>query len=202
MKYLTNETIFCPINCVIEICICIRIRSLLIAFERLLNEFLPAVRYIGTQYIFQILFLTTSSEPYKATRPFIKIHDKFITIPLTDYNTLYMFYKDLLMKYHGVDRNIDVSSMAKMSVGIPLEFIRDAVKNVLNLHRRITLKIKPLTVSEIMEEVLKYEPPQAKTLSELTKFENHTPLGKKRARLLATEKAARERIKKLQKARR
>lgn len=113
-----------------------------------------------------------------------------------------MFYKDLLMKYHGVDRNIDVSSMAKMSVGIPLEFIRDAVKNVLNLHRRITLKIKPLTVSEIMEEVLKYQPPQAKTLSELTKFENRTPLGKKRARLLATEKAARERIKKLQKARR
>nr|XP_033186317.1 IQ and AAA domain-containing protein 1-like [Bombus vancouverensis nearcticus] len=150
----------------------------------------------------QILFLTTSSEPYKATRPFIKIHDKFITIPLTDYNTLYMFYKDLLMKYHGVDRNIDVSSMAKMSVGIPLEFIRDAVKNVLNLHRRITLKIKPLTVSEIMEEVLKYQPPQAKMLSELTKFENRTPLGKKRARLLATEKAARERIKKLQKARR
>lgn len=53
-----------------------------------------------------------------------------------------------------------------------------------------------------MEEVLKYEPPQVKTLSELTKFENRTPLGKKRARLLATEKAARERVKKLQKARR
>ncbi|KOX74351.1 Putative IQ and AAA domain-containing protein 1-like [Melipona quadrifasciata] len=131
----------------------------------------------------QILFLTISSEPYKATRPFIRIHDKFIMIPLTDYNTLYMFYKDLLMKYHGVNRDIDISTMAKMSMGIPLEFIKNTVDNVLNLRRRISLKFKPLAVSEIMDEVLKYEPPRAKTFSELVKFENRTPLAKKRARL-------------------
>ncbi|KAK1124363.1 hypothetical protein K0M31_006730 [Melipona bicolor] len=131
----------------------------------------------------QILFLTISSEPYKATRPFIRIHDKFIMIPLTDYNTLYMFYKDLLMKYHGVNRDIDISTMAKMSMGIPLEFIKNTVDNVLNLRRRISLKFKPLAVSEIMDEVLKYEPPRAKTFSELVKFENRTPLARKRARL-------------------
>ncbi|KAF3427910.1 hypothetical protein E2986_00183 [Frieseomelitta varia] len=135
----------------------------------------------------QILFLTTSSEPYKATRPFIRIHDKFIMIPLTDYNTLYMFYKDLLMKYHGVNRDIDISTMAKMSVGIPLEFIKNTVDNVLNLRRRISLKFKPLAVSEIMDEVLKYEPPRAKTLSELAKFENRTPLARKRAGLRKQE---------------
>ncbi|CAD1477416.1 unnamed protein product, partial [Heterotrigona itama] len=131
----------------------------------------------------QILFLTTSSEPYKATRPFIRIHDKFIMIPLTDYNTLYMFYKDLLMKYHGVNRDIDISTMAKMSVGIPLIFIRSTVDNVLNLRRRISLKFKPLAMSEIMDEILKYEPPRAKTFIELAKFENRTPLAKKRAKL-------------------
>nr|XP_031829606.1 IQ and AAA domain-containing protein 1-like [Nomia melanderi] len=141
----------------------------------------------------QILFLTTSSEPYKATRPFIRVHDKFIMIPLTDYNTLYMFYKDLLMKYHGVDRGIDVSSLAKMSEGIPLDFIRQAVENVLNVARRITLKFKPLTPQEIMKEVAKYEPPAKKTLNQLMKFESRTPLGRKRARLLMAEKAERER---------
>ncbi|CAL7945569.1 unnamed protein product [Xylocopa violacea] len=149
----------------------------------------------------QILFLTTSSEPYKATRPFIKIHDKFIMIPLTDYNTLYMFYKDLLMKYHGVDRNIDISSMAMMSVGIPLEFIKSAVENVLNLRRRITLRFKPLNEREIIEEVLKYEAPQPKIMSQFMKFENRIPLARKRARLLAMQKAARERIQKKMKAR-
>ncbi|XP_017798509.1 PREDICTED: IQ and AAA domain-containing protein 1-like [Habropoda laboriosa] len=144
----------------------------------------------------QMLFLTTSSEPYKATRPFVRIHDKFIMIPLTDYNTLYMFYKDLLMKYHGIDRNIDVSCLARMSVGIPLEFISNAIENVLNLRRRITLRFKPLMVSEIIEEVLKYEPPKPKIMSQFAKFENRTPLARRRTRLLAAEKAEHERLQK------
>ncbi|CAK9833578.1 Dynein regulatory complex protein 11 [Anthophora retusa] len=148
----------------------------------------------------QMLFLTTSSEPYKATRPFVRIHDKFIMIPLTDYNTLYMFYKDLLMKYHGIDRNIDVSCLARMSVGIPLEFISNAIENVLNLRRRITLRFKPLMVHEIIDEVLKYQPPTAKVMSQFTKFENRTPLERKRNRLLAAEKAERLRLQAQQKA--
>ncbi|XP_078034172.1 IQ and AAA domain-containing protein 1-like [Augochlora pura] len=146
----------------------------------------------------QILFLTTSSEPYKATSPFVRVHDKFIMIPLTDYNTLYMFYKDLLMRYHGVDRGIDVSCLAKVSEGIPLDFIKQAVENVMNVSRRITLRFNPLNQQEILEELLKYETPTKKTLDQFVKFESRTPLGKKRARLLKTEKALRERMKKTQ----
>ncbi|XP_076235071.1 IQ and AAA domain-containing protein 1-like [Calliopsis andreniformis] len=146
----------------------------------------------------QILFLTTSSEPYKATSPFIRIHDKFIMIPLTDYNTLYMFYKDLLMKYHGVDRNIDISSMAKMSVGIPLEFIKKSIENVLNLRRRIQLQFNPLNPKEVLDEVLKYEEPKAKVLNDFVKFENRMPLNKRRVRLLAFEKEERERLEKME----
>ncbi|KZC11758.1 IQ and AAA domain-containing protein 1 [Dufourea novaeangliae] len=140
----------------------------------------------------QILFLTTSSEPYKATRPFVRVHDKFIMIPLTDYNTLYMFYKDLLMRYHGVDRDIDVSCLAKMSEGIPLEFIKQAIENVLNVRRRITLRFEPLNPREIMEEVMKHEPFSKKTLSQFAKFESRTPIATKRARMLMALKAERE----------
>ncbi|XP_053987060.1 IQ and AAA domain-containing protein 1-like [Hylaeus volcanicus] len=149
----------------------------------------------------QILFLTTSSEPYKATRPFIRVHDKFIMIPLTDYNTLYMFYKDLLMKYHGVHRDIDVSSLAKMSEGIPLEFIKNAIETVLNVRRRITLRFNPLTPVEIMEEVFKYQAPTKKSLGQFAKFETRTPLGKKRARLLRIEQQERQRKQKAEKKR-
>ncbi|XP_054008025.1 IQ and AAA domain-containing protein 1-like [Hylaeus anthracinus] len=149
----------------------------------------------------QILFLTTSSEPYKATRPFIRVHDKFIMIPLTDYNTLYMFYKDLLMKYHGVHRDIDVSSLAKMSEGIPLEFIKNAIETVLNVRRRITLRFNPLTPVEIMEEVFKYQAPTKKSLGQFAKFETRTPLGRKRARLLRIEQQERQRKQKAEKKR-
>lgn len=129
----------------------------------------------------------------------MRIHNKFIIIPLTDYNTLYMFYKDELMKYFGIDRNIDVSSMAKVSVGIPLGYIKNIIQNILNLNRRITLKFKPLLATEIMDEVLKYEPLPARIVSKFENFENRTPLGRKRLRMLAKEKALLERAKKLRK---
>lgn len=92
-------------------------------------------------------------------------------IPTTDYNTLYMYYKDLLMKYHGVDRNIDVSCLAKMSVGVPLNFIKRAVEEVLSLPRRVTLKHNPLSPMEIMDEVMTYEYPTEKTLEVFRQIE-------------------------------
>ncbi|XP_035735934.1 dynein regulatory complex protein 11-like [Vespa mandarinia] len=142
----------------------------------------------------QILFLTVSSEPYKARGGFMKVHNVFIMIPLTDYNTLYMYYKYLLMKYHGVDRNIDVSCLAKMSVGIPLEFIRKSIENVLSLKRRIMLNRKPLSQTEIMEEVWKYEPLSKNILEKYQNFEKNTPLGKKREIMLAREKEEQDKI--------
>ncbi|XP_072760496.1 dynein regulatory complex protein 11 isoform X2 [Anoplolepis gracilipes] len=134
----------------------------------------------------QILFLSLSEEPQKATAAFIKLHDKFIRVPTTDYNTLYMYYKNLLMKYHGVDRNIDVSCLAKMSIGIPLDFIRQAVEKVLSLQRRITLKFNPLKPIEIMNEILTYQYPTTEMIAALDKFEKRTSL----ARALEAKKKA------------
>ncbi|KAL2740635.1 IQ and AAA domain-containing protein 1-like [Vespula squamosa] len=142
----------------------------------------------------QILFLTISSEPYKAKGKFMNVHNVFIMIPLTDYNTLYMYYKYLLMKYHGVDRNIDVSCLAKVSIGIPLEFIRKSIENVLSLQRRITLNHKPLSQVEIIEEMRKYEPFSKNILDTYQNFEKRTPLGKKKIKMLAIEKKEREKL--------
>lgn len=105
-------------------------------------------------------------------------------IPTTDYNTLYMYYKNLLMKYHGIDRDIDVSCLAKISVGIPLNFIRQTVEKVLSLRRRITLKFNPLNPKEIMNEILIYRHPTTEMLESLNKFERLTPLGRRRAKAL------------------
>ncbi|KAF7411537.1 hypothetical protein HZH66_000433 [Vespula vulgaris] len=142
----------------------------------------------------QILFLTISSEPYKAKGGFMKAHNIFIMIPLTDYNTLYMYYKYLLMKYHGVDRNIDVSCLAKMSIGIPLEFIRKSIENVLTLKRRIILNRQPLSQTEIMGEVWKYEPFSEKIINTYTNFGNKIPLAKKRRKIIAAEKKEQDKI--------
>jgi len=86
------------------------------------------------------------------------------------------------MKYHGIDRNIDVSCLAKMSVGIPLDFIRQAVEKVLSLRRRVTLKFNPLSPVEIMEEILMYQYPTTEMMENLNKFERRILLGRRRAK--------------------
>jgi len=83
------------------------------------------------------------------------------------------------MKYHGVDRNIDVSCLAKMSIGVPLDFIRQAVEKVLSVRRRITLKSNPLNPMEIMKEILMYQHP-TKMMENLDKFERRISLDRKR----------------------
>ncbi|EZA61609.1 hypothetical protein DMN91_004111 [Ooceraea biroi] len=140
----------------------------------------------------QILFLSLSEEPQKGTIAFVRVHDGFIRVPTTDYNTLYMFYKNLLMKYPNVDRDIDVSCLATMSVGIPLNFIQQAVKKVLSLRRRITLKFNPLSPIEIMNEVLTYRYPTTKIMEAFDRFQKRTPLAKKRAKALQAEEEARD----------
>lgn len=141
--------------------------------------------------IVQILFLSLSEEPQKGTIAFVKIHDRFIMVPTTDYNTLYMYYKNLLMKYHNVDRDFDVSCLATMSIGIPLNFIRQAVEKVLSLRRRITLKFNPLSPAEIINEVLTYQYPAAKIMEAFEKFQKKTPLARAIAKALKAEEEAR-----------
>ncbi|XP_046753211.1 IQ and AAA domain-containing protein 1-like [Diprion similis] len=140
----------------------------------------------------QILFLTTTDQPQKAGKGFMKLHDKFILIPLPDYNTLYLLYKELLMRYHGVDRNFDCSSLASLSVGHPLEGIRNAVEKVLTIERRINLKKRPLQPKEIMQFLISNRvQAQTKEYETLVKWEMKTPFGKRRSKAEAAETAAR-----------
>lgn len=105
------------------------------------------------------------------------------------------------MKYHGIDRNIDVSCLAKLSIGLPLEFIRQSVEKVLNLRRRSQLLFKPLNQMEIMEELLKYHGPKWKIVEKFKQFEYKTPLGRMKMKIMLAEKEERERSQKLKKRR-
>lgn len=84
------------------------------------------------------------------------------------------------MKYHGVDRDFDVSCLAKMSIGIPLSFIQKAVEKVLSLRRRITFKFNPLSPTEIMNEVLTYQHPTREMAENINKFEKRILARRKR----------------------
>lgn len=58
----------------------------------------------------------------------------------TDYGTVYQLWMDLIMKYHAVHRDINLSALAKLSVGYPIPYIKKVVEAVLCPARIIRLK--------------------------------------------------------------
>ncbi|KAK0166039.1 hypothetical protein PV328_004495 [Microctonus aethiopoides] len=131
----------------------------------------------------QILVLGLASEPWKSKKRFYKIYNKFIILPSTDYNTLYLYYQNIIMNYHGIDRNFDISSLTKATIGYPIDIIREAIENVLTIQRRIKLKFQPLLPEEILTELIKWTSPKDKVTRQLELFENKTPLGKKKLKI-------------------
>lgn len=83
------------------------------------------------------------------------------------------------MNYHGIDRNFDISSLTKATIGYPIDVIREAIENVLTIQRRIKLKFQPLLPEEILTELIKWTSPKDKVTRQLELFKNKTPLGKK-----------------------
>lgn len=114
-------------------------------------------------------------------------------MPPTDYGTIYLYWRELLMPYHGLDRNFDCSSLAKVTKSYPLPQIREAVEKVLTPRRIIQLKYRPLQQLELYEAIMEGpEPVTEKEFNKLMKWFKKTPLAKQRGKLMAIAEKKRE----------
>lgn len=115
-------------------------------------------------------------------------------IPRPDYGSIYLYWRELLMPYHGIDRNFNVSNLTKLTLNYPLSTIRDIVKTVLQPNRIIQLKYKPLKEQELYEVLLtaQLEPITDKEYGKFQKWYNKTPLGKERSLFNKFAEAQRE----------
>lgn len=123
-----------------------------------------------------------------------KAFERNILIPRPDYGSVYMYWRKLLMPYHGIDRNINVTSLATVTVNYPLPVIRDVVSRIMTTRRIIQLKYNPLRPEEVFEVFISegLEPITDKEYKKYLKWYFKTPLGKDRAALNKFEEAARE----------
>lgn len=74
-----------------------------------------------------------------------------ILIPRPDYGSVYLWWRELLRPYHGVDRNFNFTSLATVTVNQPFPVIKQAVEVTLTARRIIQLKYKPLRAQELYE---------------------------------------------------
>ncbi|XP_030040300.2 dynein regulatory complex protein 11-like [Manduca sexta] len=103
----------------------------------------------------KILILGTASEPWLAKGPqMYKAFPSLILIPRTDYGSISLILKQMLMEYHAIDREFNVHSVAQALRGYDIKSIRKAVETLLSGKRVAELSHKPLDPFEIMVAVL------------------------------------------------
>lgn len=113
-------------------------------------------------------------------------------MPRPDYNSIYIYWRELLMPYYSIDREFNFTALASATVNYPLSDIKKIVNEILTPRRIIQLKYKPLLPEEVYEYFLKndLEPITDKIYKKFIKWYNKTPLGKERVKFnkYATEK--------------
>lgn len=142
----------------------------------------------------RIMLLGTSSQPWAAQTKMKKCYEKSILIPRSDYGSVYTFWKKLLMPYHGVDKNIDLSCLSKVTVKYPFGVIKEAVEQVMVPRRIIQFPFRPLTQQELYEPLVSMEPVNDKIWKKYQKWYNKTPIGKLATKLSKVNKEKREQL--------
>lgn len=118
--------------------------------------FKEIVKPIGTND--KILVIGTATEPWLAKNStMFKVFPSTIMIPKTDYGSISLILTQMLMKFHGVNRDFNVSSLSQALKGYDIGTIRTVVDKLMSGKRLTELYYKPLHPMEILSAVLNSE---------------------------------------------
>uniref|UniRef100_A0A8C4S0Y1 Zgc:153738 n=1 Tax=Erpetoichthys calabaricus TaxID=27687 RepID=A0A8C4S0Y1_ERPCA len=108
----------------------------------------------------RVMIVGTSQQPYEADlKSLCKIYNKIILIPRPDYATRFGTFHLIIKNNHGIiTKNLDISSLAKISDGYTQGSMIQAVKTVLNERRLDQMVTRPLTAAEFLAPLAKMEP--------------------------------------------
>lgn len=135
----------------------------------------------------RIFLLAISRAPWAGKKGKMKkAYQRTILIPRPDYGSVYLFWREMLMQYHGVDRDLDVSAIAKVTINYPIPAIRNACHAVLSPRRIIQLKYKPLDMHELLNALFEGGIPliSDKEWKKYVKWYNKTALGRQKAKYM------------------
>lgn len=103
-------------------------------------------------FFIPFLFSGITGKPWTAQGAKLKKHfERNILIPRTDYGSVFLYWREILMGYHSVDRNFNVTAIAKRTINYPLPVLKEVLTNIMTPRRIIQLRYNPLTPQEIYE---------------------------------------------------
>ncbi|RZF36966.1 hypothetical protein LSTR_LSTR004654 [Laodelphax striatellus] len=100
----------------------------------------------------RVIFLATSDYPWQGNpSKLIKMYEKVLPVFRPDYGTLYIYWWNKLMQFHGLSRDFPLSNLCQMSQYFPIYIVDEAIKTILTPERIVKLKPKPLDPIEFYE---------------------------------------------------
>ncbi|KAF5299568.1 hypothetical protein FQR65_LT09373 [Abscondita terminalis] len=136
----------------------------------------------------RVLVLGITSEPLKAKKKMEKTFERIIFLSQPDYGSIYLYLRELLMSYRGIDRNFNVSELATMVKNISLSYIKETLEKVLSTSRIAELEYKPFDSHEFLDALFEAPPPLTeKVWAKYEKWFNRTSLARRRDRLIAIQ---------------
>uniref|UniRef100_A0A182K748 AAA+ ATPase domain-containing protein n=1 Tax=Anopheles christyi TaxID=43041 RepID=A0A182K748_9DIPT len=103
----------------------------------------------------KVLLVGTCDQPWLAkVGPLKKCFDKILLLPRPDYGTTVLLWRYALRCFPTAPRDMDVSALAKVTIGYSPGQILQCVREVLNIRRRMQFGRKPLEVGELLDHFL------------------------------------------------
>nr|XP_046247355.1 dynein regulatory complex protein 11 isoform X2 [Scatophagus argus] len=148
--------------------------------KRLKKDLLKSLKLIRGED--RVLIVGTTKDPLSADiKSLCKMYSKIILIPRPDYGSRYKMWKQLINKQGGeVTKDLDLSSLAKISDGYTPGHMVQVIKSVVTKRRILQQANKPLTAAEFVPPLAKIDPVFQEEEEALKNWYAKTPLGKKR----------------------
>ncbi|XP_039294735.1 IQ and AAA domain-containing protein 1-like [Nilaparvata lugens] len=146
----------------------------------------------------RVLFLATSDYPWQGNPDKLsKMYDKILPVFRPDYGTLYMYWWNKLMQFHGLSRDFPLSPLCQMSQYFPIYIVDEAISTILTPERIVKLKPKPLDPLEFYDFFLSRAQIKVNNLKEemyINWYKTNYPMAEKRLQKLVSDQILREKL--------
>ncbi|ESO02564.1 hypothetical protein HELRODRAFT_188756 [Helobdella robusta] len=153
--------------------------------KRLRKELPKALKLVKGED--RILLVGTSKAPFEGeVKPMSSLYQRIIVIPRPDYDSRRLIWGELILRNKGTITNaLDLGSLAKVTDGYTPGSISNACLNILTEIRLKNIDHHPLTASEFIPALSTMDPVFKEEEEAYKTWYVKTPLGKKRAKILA-----------------
>ncbi|CAB3249419.1 unnamed protein product [Arctia plantaginis] len=133
----------------------------------------------------RVIFVGTSKAPWDAEQKLLcQCYQKFIQIPRADYGSISLMWRTKLHKAGALNPRLELSCLARVSDSYTIGTLLAALDSVLTTKRRLQLRVRAFTATEVAVHLAAREPVYAEQEQAADTWWFKTPMEKRRQKVL------------------